>query len=234
MSGGSTGSPRILVVDDEIATRSALQKLLSARGYCVSTAADGLAALEHLGQHGTDLVVSDLGMPRMGGRELLAEIRARAVVVPVILITSLDDVAAAVTAMRAGAQDYLIKPIDIEELVVAIDRALACREPLNPHRPSSDSEESGLVTPRMPGAASRRQPPERRTPERPRRAGGANGGRPGLQRPTALRQAQLRTSCRSVPQSCEDAPQRSSPLQRSARRLSARRGVSRGRRRLAV
>jgi two-component system response regulator HydG len=119
---------RVLVVDDEPAACSGLKKLLEGEGYTVDTAEDGVAALEVAGDRPPDVVVTDLKMPRMDGMQLLEKLRAQDRDVPVIVATSFQDLGAAVAAMRAGAEDYLTKPIDFEALLVVMERALERRE----------------------------------------------------------------------------------------------------------
>src|SRR5690242_9854454 len=118
MSRGKSKSGRILVVDDEPSARSALEQLISADGYVVDTAEDGVAALRIASERPPDVVVTDLDMPNMGGMELLKKLRELDPHLPVIVVTSLQDLGSAVQAMRAGAQDYLNKPIDFDALAV--------------------------------------------------------------------------------------------------------------------
>jgi two-component system response regulator HydG len=119
---------RILVVDDEVGVRTVLRDLLKSQSYEVDLAADGVAALERLAELPPDIVVTDLDMPRMGGMQLLKELRDRDRDLPVIVATSAAEVRSAVEAMRAGANDYLTKPVDFDELVLAITRALEHRD----------------------------------------------------------------------------------------------------------
>jgi two-component system, NtrC family, response regulator HydG len=119
---------RILVVDDEPHARSGLEKLLRQDGYEVDVADDGLAALAIAGDRPPDLVVTDLKMPRMDGVELLKRLRAQDVDLPVLMVTAFGDVASAVKAMRAGAEDYLTKPVDFDALSLSIERSLARRD----------------------------------------------------------------------------------------------------------
>ncbi|HLV68022.1 MAG TPA: sigma-54 dependent transcriptional regulator [Polyangiaceae bacterium] len=117
----------VLVVDDDAGARAALKQLLSAHGYEVALAADGVAALERIAERPPDAVVTDLDMPRMDGMELLREIKGKDRELPVIVATSATDARSAVEAMRAGAADYVTKPIDFDELVLAIGRAIEHR-----------------------------------------------------------------------------------------------------------
>ena len=118
----------ILVVDDEPSARSGLEKLLVSEGYTVDTAEDGVAALAVAVEHPPDIVVTDLKMPRMDGIELLTKIRELDKDMPFIVATSFQDLGSAVAAMRAGAEDYLPKPIDFDALTLVIERALERRE----------------------------------------------------------------------------------------------------------
>src|SRR5689334_10899253 len=122
-----SGKGRILVVDDDEGAVSALRQLLEAAGYHIESAADGVRALESALERPPDVVVTDLDMPRMSGMELLEKLRAQDAGLPVIVVTSMHDSASAVSAMRAGAEDYLTKPIDLDALLVAVERALESR-----------------------------------------------------------------------------------------------------------
>ncbi|TAK21978.1 MAG: sigma-54-dependent Fis family transcriptional regulator [Myxococcaceae bacterium] len=123
-----TPKVRVLVVDDEEGARSGLEKLLRLEGYAVDAAADGLAALERAAEQPPDVVVTDLKMPRMDGMALMERLRAQWPGMPVIVVTAFGDVGSAVAAMRQGAEHYLVKPVDFDELQVAIDRAIENRD----------------------------------------------------------------------------------------------------------
>ncbi len=139
---------RILVVDDEPSARLGLEKLLRHKGYRVQSEADGEAALQAAGEFAPDVVVTDLKMPRMDGIELLKKLREQDRDVPVIVATAFGEVASAVTAMRAGADDYLTKPLEIDELILAIERAMERRalrsEAENLRRLLGERDGSGL------------------------------------------------------------------------------------------
>ncbi len=115
---------RILVVDDDDSLRWVLQTQLEEMGYNVAAAANGAAALEMLDGEAPALVLTDLKMPGMSGMELRASIRASYPDLPVVIITAFGTIQSAVEAMRAGAYDYLTKPIDYEELALVIGRVL--------------------------------------------------------------------------------------------------------------
>jgi two-component system NtrC family response regulator/two-component system response regulator HydG len=115
---------RIVVVDDEVNAASALESLLQQDGYEVAKAHDGRAGLQVLENFDADVVLTDLRMPGLDGLELLAkakEVRPEAMV---IVMTAFGTVKTAVQAMKLGAEDYLPKPIDVEELEVVIQRAM--------------------------------------------------------------------------------------------------------------
>jgi two-component system response regulator HydG len=117
--------PKILVVDDEATARSGLAKLLEQEGYPVELAADGEEALTSVVENPPGLVITDLKMPNMDGMELLKQLRERGIETPAIVTTAFGDVTTAVAAMRAGAEDYLTKPIDFDALLLVVERTLA-------------------------------------------------------------------------------------------------------------
>ncbi len=119
---------RVLVVDDEPAARGGLEKLLKGEGFQVDVASDGVEAIAVAGEHPPDVVVTDLKMPNMDGIELMKKLHEIDPSVPVVVATAFGDVGSAVNAMRAGAEDYLTKPIDFDALVVAVERALERRD----------------------------------------------------------------------------------------------------------
>ncbi|MET0413353.1 MAG: sigma-54 dependent transcriptional regulator [Polyangiaceae bacterium] len=119
---------RVLIVDDEAGARTVLHDLLVAEDYAVEQAADGRAALERLAEVPCDIVLTDLDMPLMDGFELLRALRESARDLPVIVLTSATELRSAVEAMRAGASDYLRKPIEFDELELAVERALEQRD----------------------------------------------------------------------------------------------------------
>jgi two-component system NtrC family response regulator len=117
-------NPRILVVDDDENLRWVLQTQLEQMGYVVSAAADGAAALEIIDREPPALVLTDLKMPGISGMELLERVRREYPEVPVLIITAFGTIQSAVEAMRSGAYDYLTKPIDYDELSLAVSRVL--------------------------------------------------------------------------------------------------------------
>ena len=121
---GCMAPATILVVDDESSACAVLRTVLTAAGHQVEIASDGLGALAQIERGTPDLILSDLHMPNMGGLELLRELKRRNLPVPLILMTASNAVDSAVRAMREGAVDYLIKPLNLDELSIVIDRTL--------------------------------------------------------------------------------------------------------------
>jgi DNA-binding NtrC family response regulator len=119
---------RILVVDDEVNARSALAELLRDEGYDVETAADAFKALGKYESFAPHVVVTDLKMPGMDGIELVKKIRSSEDPAAVVVMTAFGAVSSAVEAMRAGAAEYLTKPLNFEELLVVLDKVFEQQE----------------------------------------------------------------------------------------------------------
>jgi len=117
-------SPSILVVDDEIELLEAIGPFLTRSGYEVTTADDGIAALESLRESPVDLIVLDVLMPRLDGREVLRQLRSEENWTPVILLTQVGNATERAMALSEGADDYLNKPYDPYELVARIQSVL--------------------------------------------------------------------------------------------------------------
>lgn len=115
---------RLLVIDDEESHRLMLRAVLKEEGYQVAEAADGPEAIRAVEQETFDLILLDLRLQTMDGLETLTEIRKISPLVPVIIMTAYASVKTAVGALKAGATDYLTKPLDLEELKVLIEKAL--------------------------------------------------------------------------------------------------------------
>ncbi len=118
----------VLVVDDERPIREILSDFLSLEGFVVHTAPDGEAGLACLAEHAVDVVLSDLKMPGMGGLALLAEIRTRYPQIITLMMTGYGTVETAIEAMKAGAADYVLKPFQVDSVVLTIQRALDARQ----------------------------------------------------------------------------------------------------------
>jgi two-component system NtrC family response regulator/two-component system response regulator HydG len=115
---------RVVVIDDEQNAAEALETLLREDGYDVARAHDGRSALTLLETFGPDVVLTDLRMPGMDGLELLARVKEGRPETLVILMTAYGTVKTAVKAMKLGAEDYLAKPIDVDELEVVLGKAV--------------------------------------------------------------------------------------------------------------
>ncbi len=112
----------VLIVDDDMNSRWALSKILEEDGYRVLTAADGYRALDVITHEVPDLILADVKMRGMDGIELLSQARNKGFDTPFLMMTAFGTVDKAVEAMKKGAEDFLTKPVDIEELEKRIDR----------------------------------------------------------------------------------------------------------------
>ncbi|MCX5606612.1 MULTISPECIES: response regulator transcription factor [unclassified Streptomyces] len=135
---------RILVVDDEPAVREALRRSLAFEGYAVQTAVDGLDALDRAASYAPDLIVLDIQMPRMDGLTAARRLRAAGTVTPVLMLTARDTVGDRVTGLDAGADDYLVKPFELDELFARV-RALLRRSSYAAPQPGGESLEDALT-----------------------------------------------------------------------------------------
>ncbi len=118
-------APAILFADDEAATRNSVEWTLRSQGFeHVLTASDGEEALHLLRERPVALLLLDLNMPGRGGEEVLAEVMANWPHVPVVVITAVQEVSTAVRCMKLGADDYLIKPVEPEQLKATVERTL--------------------------------------------------------------------------------------------------------------
>jgi DNA-binding NtrC family response regulator len=116
---------RILVVDDEAAVRHGLKTLLHNEGYDVAVAGDAFEALALFDDAPPALTITDLTMPGMHGLDLLLRIRQRNPQAAVVVMTACCEVDSAVEAMRAGALDYLVKPLDVDRLLGTVNKVLS-------------------------------------------------------------------------------------------------------------
>jgi two-component system response regulator MprA len=117
---------RLLVVDDDASLRRMLARTLEAEGYAVEAVADGGGALVALERAAPDVVVLDVAMPGLDGIAVCRRLRDKGLAVPVLMLTARDAVEDRVAGLQAGADDYLVKPFAVEELVARL-RALTRR-----------------------------------------------------------------------------------------------------------
>ena len=122
---------RILVVDDDPAVSGALQRALRLEGYEVTLAGDGPRALEEVAVRPPDAVVLDIGLPTIDGLDVCRRMRAAGDDTPVLMLTARDAVEDRVEGLDAGADDYLVKPFALAELLARL-RALLRRRPEDP------------------------------------------------------------------------------------------------------
>ncbi len=113
---------KVLVVDDEEDVLEVIQDRLEAYGFSVVTAGNGLEAVKKLSDEKFDGVFLDIKMPEMGGIEVLEEIRKNGLKIPVIIITASSTQETALEAMAKGANDYVLKPFEWEELKAKIEK----------------------------------------------------------------------------------------------------------------
>jgi two-component system response regulator MprA len=138
---------RILVVDDDAAVRDSLARTLRFEGHEVVTADDGQQALDAVAAREPDAMILDVSMPRLDGLETCRQLRSEGVLLPVLMLTARDSVGDRVAGLDAGADDYLIKPFALQELLARL-RALLRRSLLAtpagpPDGPSSEPAGSG-------------------------------------------------------------------------------------------
>jgi cyclic di-GMP phosphodiesterase len=118
----------VLVVDDEEGIRQALNRFLTRQGYRVLQAASGAEALEHQAAEQPQLMLSDIRMPNMSGVELVPKALAMDADLAIIMLTAIDEPRTAIECLKLGACDYLIKPVDLDELEMSLQRALRQRQ----------------------------------------------------------------------------------------------------------
>lgn len=125
-----SNAPQILIVDDDTALLQALPRMISLRivGVGVDTSESAQAALEQIQEHDYDVIVSDIKMPGMDGLELLAKIQELRPDTPTLLITGHGEHNLAIRALRGGAYDYIQKPIDRDDFVASLHRAIQTRQ----------------------------------------------------------------------------------------------------------
>jgi two-component system, OmpR family, response regulator MprA len=131
---GPAAGTRLLVVDDDPDVRLSLQRALSCAGYSVTTAAHGGAALDGLAGAPVDLIVLDVLMPMVDGFDTCRRLRERGDATPILVLTARDGIDDRVTGLELGADDYLVKPFALRELLARVQallrRSRSCRDVL--------------------------------------------------------------------------------------------------------
>ncbi|HET8713898.1 MAG TPA: response regulator [Gemmatimonadales bacterium] len=126
-----TATPKgttVLVVDDEEGIRQALTRFLTRLGYQVQAAANAAEALEQQTKHHPQAMLCDIRMPETSGVELLPKVLAQDPDLAIIMLTAIDEPRTAIECLKLGAYDYLIKPVDLEELELSLQHALRQRQ----------------------------------------------------------------------------------------------------------
>jgi len=140
----------VLLVDDDAPILRMLERTLAAEGYTVAAVADGGAALARVERFLPDVIVLDVAMPGMDGLAVTRRLRAKGLAVPILLLTARDAIEERVAGLDAGADDYLIKPFDVTELMARV-RALLRRN----HPPGEQLAFADLVLDTETGTARR-------------------------------------------------------------------------------
>ncbi|WP_327281755.1 MULTISPECIES: response regulator transcription factor [unclassified Streptomyces] len=131
---GSTSTGLVLVADDDAAIRRSLERGLRLSGFTVLLAEDGPGALAVLADRSPDVLVLDVSMPGLTGTDVCRSLRVQGDETPVLMLSALDEVADRIAGLQAGADDYLVKPFALEELVLRLHALLRRR----PERAPSD------------------------------------------------------------------------------------------------
>src|SRR3954470_9989702 len=121
---GTVSDPLVLVVDDDAAIREALERALRIEGFAIQSVDGGRAALEAVARRPPAAIVLDVTMPDLNGRAVCARLRADGLRTPILILSARDEVADRVAGLQAGADDYLVKPFAVEELVARLQALL--------------------------------------------------------------------------------------------------------------
>ena len=119
----------VLLVDDDAPIRRMLERTLAAEGYAVAAVADGGSALAQIERSVPDVIVLDVAMPGLDGLSVTRRLRAKGLPVPILLLTARDAISERVAGLDAGADDYLVKPFDVDELTARVRALLRRNQP---------------------------------------------------------------------------------------------------------
>lgn len=125
-------APHVLVVDDDEAIRTALERALGLEGFAVSTVGGGRAALEAVGHTPPDIMVLDVAMPDLDGVSVTQTLRGGGQALPILILSARDEIDDRVAGLQAGADDYLVKPFAVRELVARLHALLRRRPDAGP------------------------------------------------------------------------------------------------------
>jgi two-component system, OmpR family, response regulator PrrA len=129
---GSADAGRVLVVEDDDAVRTAVDRGLGVHGFDVSAVADAESALTAVARRRPDLMIVDVGLPGMSGIELCTRLRSLDVDTPILILSARDQVGDRVAGLQAGADDYLVKPFSLDELAARLHALLRRARPSTP------------------------------------------------------------------------------------------------------
>ncbi|MEO5860563.1 MAG: sigma-54 dependent transcriptional regulator [Pyrinomonadaceae bacterium] len=135
--------PNLLIVDDEKGYREVLSAVFGAEGYTVATAPSGREAIVHLNSHAVDVIISDVRMPDMDGIELLKNVRSIDADMGMILMTAFGTIDTAREAFKLGADDFIQKPFNNEELKLIVRRSIERRALVNENRALKQAQRAG-------------------------------------------------------------------------------------------
>lgn len=143
-------SPIVFVVDDDSSVRRSLARLLKSAGHEVAVFASAQEFLQHEGDYGPGCLVLDLQLPGLSGLDLQAELAAAGRAIPIVFITGHGDIPSSVRAMKAGAVDFLPKPVQAKVLLDVVRQAIARDSEARQNREATDavSARFSLLTPR--------------------------------------------------------------------------------------
>ncbi len=130
---------RILIVDDEELQRQTLAFYLEKKGYDITTAASAVEAVEMIGANHVDIIISDQKMPGMSGLELAAHVKVNHPNISVVIITAFGSIENAVSAMKDGVEDYITKPVNLEELSLVLEKIIEKRQLVQENRQLKDA-----------------------------------------------------------------------------------------------
>lgn len=135
--------PNLLIVDDEKGYREVLSAVFEAEGFAVSTASNGVSAVDQLNSHPVDVIISDVRMPDMDGIELLRKVRSIDADIGMVLMTAFGTIDTAREAFKLGADDFVQKPFNNEELKLIVRRSLERRALVNENRALKQAQRAG-------------------------------------------------------------------------------------------
>src|SRR6478735_6068317 len=124
MSMNPSEGGRVLVVEDDDAVRSAVDRGLGVHGFEVSSVADAESAMEIVARRRPDVMIVDIGLPGMSGVELCTRLRGLDVDTPILILSARDPVGDRVAGLQAGADDYVVKPFSLDELAARVHALL--------------------------------------------------------------------------------------------------------------